>query len=107
MVAVRKHRVSLFGNAHAAELARQIGKLRYFDTGNVVVIAGVVAVAADAVGHPADPARKVLDRLVEALPLAGDGGAGLPSVTLAETGDEQRLADLKMRRLKIVDDGGI
>ena len=50
---------------------------------------------------------KFCDGLVEALPLAGNGGAGLPSVTLAEAGDEQRLAGFETRRLKIIDDGRI
>src|ERR1019366_6274712 len=108
VVAVGEDRVSLLGNANAAEFARQVGKVGHFDAGDVVEVSGVVAVAADAVSHLPDPAGNVLDGLMKALPLAGNGGAAaLPSVTLAETGDEKRFAGLKKRRLKIVDDGRI
>src|SRR3954453_5499697 len=103
MVAMRKHRISLFRNAHAAEFARQVGEIRYFDAGNIVVVAGVIAIAADAVRDLSDPARKILDGLVEALPLPGNGGAGLPGVTLPQAGDEKRLAGLETRRLEIID----
>src|SRR3954454_13608083 len=73
MVAMRKHRVFLFRNTHATEFARQVREIRYFDAGNIVVVAGVIAIAADAVRDLADPARKILDGLVEALPLPGNG----------------------------------
>src|SRR6202022_1393662 len=105
VVAVAEDRVSLFGDANAAEFARQVGEVRHFDAGDVVEIAGVVAVAADAVSHRPDPAGNVLDGLMKVLPLAGYGGAALARVTLADTGDEKRLAGLETRRLKVVDDG--
>jgi hypothetical protein len=92
---VGEHRVSLFGNPHAAEFARQVGKIRHLDAGDVVEIAGIVAVAADAVGDLPDPAGNVLDLLVKALPLAGNAGAALAGVALADAGDEKRLAGLK------------
>src|SRR5260370_34780970 len=70
VIAVGKARVSLFGDANAAELARQIGEVGYFDPGDVVEVAGVIAVAAAAVSHLPDPAGNVLHCLATALPLA-------------------------------------
>src|SRR5450432_2189941 len=102
VVAMAEHRVALFGDPHTGELAWQVGKVRHFDTGDVVEIAGIVAVAADAVSDLADPAGNILDRLMKALPLAGNGGAGFAEVTLAEASDQKRLADLETRRLKLV-----
>ena len=97
-------RIFLFGNAHAAEFTRQIGEVGHFDAGDVVEIAGVVAIAADAVRHLPDPIGNVLHRLVKALPLAGNARAALPGVAFAEAGDEKRLAGLKTRRLKVIDE---
>ena len=88
---VGEHGVSLFGNPHAAELARQVGEVGHFDARDVIEIAGIVAVAADAVGDLADAAGNIGDRLMEALPLAGNAGAVLVVVAFAEAGDEQRL----------------
>src|SRR5467141_4379318 len=105
VVAVREDRVSLFGNPNAAEFARQIGEVGHFDAGDVVEISGIVGVAADAVGHRPDPAGKVRNGLMKALPLTGYRRTGLAGVTLANTGDEQRLAGLKTRGLKIVCEG--
>src|SRR5882757_8754209 len=59
VVAVGEDRVSLFGDADAAEFARQVGKIRYFDAGDVIEVSGIVAVAADTVGHLPDPAGDV------------------------------------------------
>src|SRR5713226_9319339 len=106
VVAAGKDRVSLFGNANAGKFARQVGEVGHFHAGDIVEVSGVVAVAADAVTDLPDPAGNILDGSIEALPLAGNGGAAaLPSVTLAETGDEQRFAGRKTRRRKVVDSG--
>src|SRR5436190_3775450 len=98
-----EHRISLFGDTNATEFARQIGKIRHFDAGNVIEVAGIVAIAADAIGHLPDPAGNVLHRLVKALPLAGNAGTALARVALANAGDEKCLAGLETRGLKIVD----
>jgi hypothetical protein len=78
--------VSLFGNPNFCEFARQIGKIRDLDAGDVVEIAGIVAVAADAVGDLPDPSGNVRLGLLKPAPLARNGGAAFPSVTLADTG---------------------
>src|ERR1700722_7507032 len=106
VVAVGEDRVFLFGDAHTAEFARQIGEVGHFDAGDVVEIAGVVAIAAYAVRHLPDPVGNVLHRLVKAMPLAGNASAAiLGSDTFAETGDQKRLAGLETRRLKVIDCG--
>src|SRR6267154_3098093 len=38
VVAMGEDRVSLFGNPHTAEFARQIGEVGYFDAGNIIKI---------------------------------------------------------------------
>src|SRR6202023_1332149 len=103
VVAVGEHRISLFGDTNAAELARQVGKIRHLDAGDVIEVSGIVAVAAHAVRHRANPAGNVLDRLMKALPLARNAGSVLARVTLADAGDEKCLAGLETRGLKIVD----
>src|ERR1700694_388934 len=99
VVAVGEDRVSLFGNPNAAEFARQIGEVGDFDAGDVVEISGIIAVAADAVSDLPEPPGNVPNGLMEPLPLAGNAGAVLASVTLTETGDEKRFAGCKTRRL--------
>src|SRR2546429_8185186 len=92
VVAVGEHRISLFGNANATEFGGEVGEVGYFDAGDVVEIPGVVSVAADTIGHLPDPPGNMRDRLVEALPQAGNGGtSALPDVALAETGVEEYL----------------
>src|SRR6266851_3177968 len=105
MVAVREDRISLFGNPDAMEFARQVGEVGYFDAGDIIKISGVIAIAADAVSHLPDPAGNVRHRLMKALPLAGNAGAVLMVIALANTGDEQRPAGFKTRRVKIVCEG--
>src|SRR5947209_13385987 len=107
VVLVRENSISRFRNPDAAEFARQIGKIRDLDAGDIVEISGIVAVAADAVGDLADPVGDLCNLLAEALPLTGNGGAALPGVTLADTGDEKGFSGFKARRRKFVDDGGI
>src|SRR6266576_6115867 len=92
VLAMREHRISLCGNPHASKFAGQIGKVGDLDAGDVIEIPGIVAIAADAVGHFSHPVRDITNLLVKALPLAGNGGAALAAVTLADTGDEQGLA---------------
>ena len=71
MLGVGEHRVFLFGNPHARELARQVGEVGDLDAGDVIEIAGIVAVAADAIGDLADPRRDVVDGLVKLVPRFG------------------------------------
>ena len=63
MLRMREHRITLLGNADAAEAARQIGEVGDLDPGDVVEIAGIIAVAADAIGNSilADPRGNVGD----------------------------------------------
>src|SRR5690242_17519497 len=68
---MREHRITLFGDAHAAELARQVGKVGDFDAGDIVEISRIVGVAANAIGDFADPAGEILHVLMEALPQTG------------------------------------
>src|SRR5580693_2990371 len=100
-------RVALLGNAHAAELTRQIGEISDLDAGDVVEIAGVVAVAADAIGDRPDPAGKALDVLMEALPQAGNAGAIVMAETIADAGDQHGLVGFETWRRKGVEGGGI
>ena len=84
------------------EFARQVGEVGDFDAGDVVEIAGIVAVAADAIGHLADPAGDVVDDLVEALPLVGNAGAFvLVGAAFADTGDQQGLPVSKRGGLRL------
>ena len=50
VLGVSEHRVSLFGNPHAGELARQVREVGDLDAGDVVDFAGIVAVAVSAHG---------------------------------------------------------
>ena len=107
VVGVGEHRVALLGDAHAAEVARQVGEIGDFDAGDVVEIAGVVAVAADAIGDLPDPAGKVVDVLMKAMPQGGNAGAVLEADALAEAGDQHRLAGLETRRRDGIECGGV
>jgi len=71
VLGVGEHRVFLFGNPHAGELARQVGEIGDLDAGDVIEIAGIVAIAADAVGDLPDP----VGVLAAMRRLAGDDGA--------------------------------
>src|SRR3954468_2483103 len=92
-----ENRVSSFRNPDAAEFARQIGKIRYLHAGDIVEISRIIAIAADAIGDFPDPVGNILDLLMEALPLAGNGSATLPCIALADAGDEKRLSGFKAR----------
>src|SRR5258708_880085 len=101
---MRKDRVFLLGDANVGEFARQIGEVGDLDAGDVVEVSGVIGVTADAVSHRPDLAGNVLDRLMKALPLSGNGGAAaLPIIAFADAGDEKRLAGYKRRCREIVD----
>src|ERR1700730_15081762 len=101
-----EHRISLFGNPNARKFARQVGEVGHFDTGDVVEISGIVAIAADAIGQLPDPVRNIRYRLMKTLPLAGNAGAAvLMRATFTDVGDEKWFAGLKTRSLKIVGDG--
>src|SRR5258708_17911170 len=41
VVAVGEHRISLLADAYAAEFAPQIGKIRHFDAGDIIEVAGI------------------------------------------------------------------
>ena len=77
VLAVREHRVALFGNPHRRKFPRQVGEIRDFDAGDVVEVSGIIAIAADAVGYFPDPAWNVVDQLAKTLPLPGNAGAVL------------------------------
>ena len=99
-------RIFLFGNADAAEFARQVGKIGHFDAGDVIEVSGIVTVAADAIGHLPDPVGNRFDLLVKALPLVGNAGAlVLMGAAFADAGDQQGLAGFETRRLKFVGEG--
>ena len=107
MLAVGEHGVALSGYPDPAELARQVGKIRHLDAGDVIEIAGIIAVAANAVSDLSDPVGNRARLLVIALPLAGNAGGAAVAVivTLADAGDEHGLAGLKTRRLQIFGTG--
>src|SRR5262249_53906928 len=66
VITVGEDRVFLRWDSNAAELARQVGEVGDLNAGDIVEIAGVIAVAADAIGDRPDPGRNILDQLVEA-----------------------------------------
>src|ERR1700712_3890068 len=65
---VGEDRVFLFGNPHPRKFARQVGKIRDFDAGDVVEIAGIVAVAANAISNVADARSDMRDGVMKLLP---------------------------------------
>src|SRR5262249_42867757 len=73
VVAMREDGVALRWYAHAREVRRQLREGGDFDAADVVEVAVVVGVAADAVGRVADLPGDVADVRPEALPLRGDG----------------------------------
>src|SRR4029077_15690702 len=99
---VGEHGVFLPGYPHVGEFAGQVGEGGDLDAGDVVEIPGIVALAEDAIGHLADPCGNAVDRLMKALPLAGNGSAAFAVIAFADAGDEQRLARLETRGLEIV-----
>src|SRR6185437_1868803 len=68
VLGVPEEGIALGRNAHAAELRRQSREILHLDAGDVVEIAFVIAVAADAVGGAADRAGNVAEIGLEALP---------------------------------------
>src|SRR6202012_5145665 len=77
------------------------------DAGDVVEGSGVVAVATDAIGDLSDPARMVVNLLMEASPQAGYAGAVVEADALAEPGDQHGLAGFEARRRDCVECGGL
>src|SRR3954470_5636284 len=71
---VAEHDIALCRNPHAGELPRQVGEVGNLDAGDVVEIAGIVAVAADPESETADAVGNLADLLVKLLPLVGDAG---------------------------------
>jgi hypothetical protein len=53
-------RICLLANPHAHELGRQVGEITHFDAGDIAEIAGVVAIAADAVSFRSDSVEEAL-----------------------------------------------
>src|SRR6201987_2359302 len=107
VVLMGEHRVSLRGDAHAAELARQGGEVGDLDAGDIVQIAGVIAIAADAIGDGPDPVRNVPVLLMKAAPQQRNAGAAFVAEAATDAGDQESLAVLKARRGEIVEGGGI
>src|SRR5262249_12602292 len=103
VVLVGEDRVFLLREADAAELARQVGKIADLDTGDVVEIAGIIAIGTDAIGDSPDAARRGRDHLVKALPQAGNAGAVIVAEAIAEACDQDWLAGFKTRRLKCIE----
>src|SRR5215475_7984622 len=50
VVGVGEHRIALLGDADATEAARKVGEIGDLDAGDIVEIAGIITVAADAIG---------------------------------------------------------
>ena len=106
MLGVGKHGVFLFGNPHPLKFARQVGEVGHFDGGDIVEIAGIVGVAADAIGDLADPAGDIVDGLIETLPQARNEGAFVfVGAAFADTGNELGFAGLETRGLEMIECG--
>src|SRR5215470_10917423 len=98
MIAVGKHRIGLGGNAHAGHFRGKSRKISNFDSSNVVEIAVLVAVEANAVRRAADLPGNVADIRLKALPLCRDGFAALAVIALAKPGNKQGLKFFEARR---------
>ena len=105
VLVVREYGVTLRRDAHAGVLLGHVGEVAHLHAGDVVEIAGIVGVEADAVGHVADLARYVIGLGVEALPQARDAGGAVVAVAVAQAGDQQGLRGLEARRRERVDGG--
>ena len=94
------------GISHPGELARQVGEVGDFDAGDVVEIAGIVAVAADAIGDLADARGDMVDGLVKLVPQVRNAGTAVfMGTALGDAGDQKRLAGFETRGLEIVEQG--
>src|SRR5882757_4023918 len=107
VVLVGEHEIFLRRDPDQGELARQLGEIRDLDAGDVVEIAGVVAVAADAIGQFAELTGNVGALLVEIVPLVRNAGAATIAklVALTDAGDEERLAGGGARRVDVIEGG--
>src|SRR5262249_33444728 len=101
MLAMGKHGIFLRADPHATEGGGKIGQIGHLHTCDVIAIAFVVSIERNAERGLADPTRNISQIGHEALPLGRRGLAGLPGVTLPQTGNEQWLAILEARRLKV------
>src|SRR4051812_43108985 len=101
MLAMAEHRIALRGNPQAAEFGGQGREIADFDAAQVVDVAGIVRVVADAIRDVAHLARHFAEVLVKALPLRWNRGGALARIALAQTRDEKRPAVFKARRLQM------
>ena len=93
-------RVPLGRNSYASEFGGSGGKVAYFDTADVIEVAGVVSVASDTVCNHADLTWHVTEARQEALPLRRYRGTAFARVALADTNDQQWFAIFETRRIK-------
>jgi hypothetical protein len=84
-----EHRVTLGGKADAAQLLREIGEVRHLDAADVLEAAGIVGVAADAIGGPTNLPRDGADVRAKPLPLGRNALVRLEGVASAKAGNEQ------------------
>src|SRR5260221_9644217 len=105
MTAMGEHYVSLLGDADAAQLAGKSGKARDFNAGDILEVAGAVAVAGHAIGRSADLSGNVADIRSETLPLGGNALVRLEGVALAEPRDQQGPAVVETWRLEFHGEG--
>src|SRR5580692_2580465 len=103
VVAVGEHRITLLGNPDTRERTRQIGEIGDLNARNVVEIAGIVAVAANAIGDFAGAMGNIVDRLMKALPLARNARAVLVGMAVADARHEQRPRHFETRWVEIFD----
>src|SRR5579872_2437701 len=102
VLAMREHGIFLLGDAHAHEGPRQVGEIAHLDARDVVEIAGIVAIAADAVGGRSNATGNVIHGLVEALPEAGNACAIDVVEAVTDACDEEWLAGLKAWRIEMI-----
>src|SRR3954453_10783103 len=106
VICVGEHGIAVLRDTDATEAAAEIGKIGDLDPGDIVEIAGVVAVAANAVRHLADARWNVGHVLVEALPHPRDDGAVVAGDAFSKTRDEESLCGFETRGCKIFQHGG-
>src|SRR3984957_11779967 len=100
-----EHGITLLGHPDTRERTRQIGEIGDFNARDVVEIAGIVAVAADAISDFADAMGNIVDRVMKALPLAWNARTVLVGVAVADARHEQRPRHFETWGVEIFDDG--
>jgi hypothetical protein len=102
--AVKEHSIFLRAYAHPAEVRREIRKIGYLHSGDVVKVALVVLVTGNPERFFTDLMRNVAEVGQKPLPLGRDGLAGLTCVALSQPGNEQRFAVHEARGFEICDE---